>query len=159
MSVRLKVLQFSYVNMQVITKVSFHLRLKFYGLICCRYLSFRCALLEPSALSQIRQFHVATAVWLVQVAVDPDLSETRESFAPCTQKEVKFPLPDSVAPALRYELSDIKHIQVDSKFYYNISETESRAKNKKVHINMDPENISFSSVDHFVLTKKKHLWK
>uniref|UniRef100_A0A1B6C5Z5 Ubiquitin conjugation factor E4 A n=1 Tax=Clastoptera arizonana TaxID=38151 RepID=A0A1B6C5Z5_9HEMI len=65
------------------------------------FLSFTCALKEPNTLTSIRQFHTATAKWLVQVVIDPDLSENRENFAPQVQRDVVFPLPDEIAPALR----------------------------------------------------------
>lgn len=66
-----------------------------------RFLSLRCAVLEPSTLRLIGQFHLVTAIWLVQVVVDNTHSEDRESFAPMVSRPVSFPLPDSVVPTLR----------------------------------------------------------
>lgn len=66
-----------------------------------RFLSLRCAVLEPSTLRLIGQFHLVTAMWLVQVVIDNDRSEDRESFAPMVVRPVCFPLSDCVIPTLR----------------------------------------------------------
>ena len=49
----------------------------------------------------IGQFHLVTAMWLVQVVVDNGHSENRESYAPMESRPVSFPLPDDVVPTLR----------------------------------------------------------
>lgn len=70
-----------------------------------RYLSLRCALIEPSTMVPYGSFVVATCNWLVQVVLDSDLNTDRKTFCPEEFREVKFPLPDSSPPTLRLVLS------------------------------------------------------
>ncbi|XP_049779135.1 ubiquitin conjugation factor E4 A isoform X2 [Schistocerca cancellata] len=65
-----------------------------------RCFSIRAALLEPHSLSLMVQFHVATAVWLVQVATDATNETERISFVPAKLREITFPLPEQVPSTL-----------------------------------------------------------
>ena len=46
------------------------------------------------------QLHVATAVWIVQVALDLE-EGPRKSFMPSKFRTVTFPMPEQVPPTLR----------------------------------------------------------
>ncbi|XP_063221072.1 ubiquitin conjugation factor E4 A [Bacillus rossius redtenbacheri] len=66
-----------------------------------RYLSLRGALMEPTAMEGMVCLHVATAVWLVQVALDEDSCRSQgPSYFPGRMRDVVFPLPDTAAPTL-----------------------------------------------------------
>lgn len=65
-----------------------------------RCFSIRAALLEPHSLSLMVQFHVATAVWLVQVATDVIDEDERVSFMPVKLRDITFPLPEQVPSTL-----------------------------------------------------------
>jgi hypothetical protein len=63
--------------------------------ISYRYLSFCAALLEPTSFRLTKQFIVATAVWLVQVMLDVDSSQSpRKSYTPSQFRKVEFLLPE-----------------------------------------------------------------
>lgn len=57
-----------------------------------RYISLRTALVEPSFIGYLGDFHRASCTWLVQLLLDPDQSTERESFAPVKYRDLTFPL-------------------------------------------------------------------
>ncbi|XP_046680071.1 ubiquitin conjugation factor E4 A isoform X2 [Homalodisca vitripennis] len=84
-----------------------------------KYLSLRCALIEPSTLMLEGQFVMTTCTWLVQVVLDPDLREDREAFNLTEVREVTFPLPTTAPPTLRcipeVLLENVSHYLVATK--------------------------------------------
>ena len=60
----------------------------------------RAALLEPLTLALMGDLYVATAEWLIQVAIQPPFSKQPESYAPIELRPLSFPLPDYVPPTL-----------------------------------------------------------
>jgi hypothetical protein len=65
--------------------------------ISYRFLSLSAALLEPTFFNLTKQLIVATAVWLVQVTLDVDSSQSpRKSYTPSQFRKVEFPLPEEV---------------------------------------------------------------
>ena len=67
-------------------------RLKFISEICWYY-NLKAAVFEPHLLWMCIDFHVATATWLVQVAMEDERTE----FMP-----VEFPLPTEIPKSLSY---------------------------------------------------------
>lgn len=74
---------------------------RFIRFCCRRYLTLRCAVLEPSTIALETQFIVATCSWLVQVVLDPDTREDRESFNPTEFRQLSLPLTGAPPPTLR----------------------------------------------------------
>lgn len=65
-----------------------------------RSIAMRAVLLEPSNLSALADFCVATAEWLVQVAIHSPVQEDTETYAPLNYLPLTFPLPDYVPDTL-----------------------------------------------------------
>jgi len=84
-----------------------------------KYLSLRCALIEPSTLGLEGHFIIATCSWLVQVVLDPDMRENRDNYNPTEFREVTFPLPATAPPTLKCVpevlLENISHYLVAAK--------------------------------------------
>lgn len=59
-----------------------------------KYISLKTALIEPSFISYLGDFHRASCTWLVQLLLDNDQSTERETFAPLKYRPLSFPLPD-----------------------------------------------------------------
>lgn len=60
----------------------------------------RATLLEPMNLVLLGDLYVATAEWLIQVAIQPPVAGQPESYAPMEFRPLTFPLPDYVPPTL-----------------------------------------------------------
>lgn len=60
----------------------------------------RCSLLEEDNLLLLADVCVATAEWLIQVAIQPPFTGEPETYAPINFRELSFPLPDYVPPTL-----------------------------------------------------------
>lgn len=65
-----------------------------------RSFAMRATLLEPGTVSLLGEFFVASAEWLVQVAIQPPRIEGSASYAPLERRNLSFPLPDFVPPTL-----------------------------------------------------------
>ncbi|XP_026684797.1 ubiquitin conjugation factor E4 A-like [Diaphorina citri] len=69
-----------------------------------KYIAYRTVLLHPTTLSLLTQFQLCTCVYLVQLLLNVDQSESSDttvtSHAPLMMRPVSFPLPEKITPVL-----------------------------------------------------------
>ncbi|KAI5697018.1 hypothetical protein M8J75_003871 [Diaphorina citri] len=70
-----------------------------------KYIAYRTVLLHPTTLSLLTQFQLCTCVYLVQLLLNVDQSESSDStvtsHAPLMMRPVSFPLPEKITPVLK----------------------------------------------------------